>query len=164
MITGILVLVTLVLQRLLGLPGLSAWATDLWLPLVWLVWPAMREDRAWPLWGLVFLGLGWDIVREPVIGPGGIAWSAAGFLVAWLARRVGDRSPVAWAGAGGLAALAVLLVRRAALVPLGLAGSWLWVPAVRTVFLGSLWCGLVGGIQSLDIVGAIRRVRRSRLR
>ncbi len=164
MTAALLVLVTLTGQRILGLPGLPAWATDLWLPLVWLVWPPLRNDRAWPFWALVLLGLGWDVVTEPVIGPGGIAWSGAGLALGWLARRVADRSPVAWAGAGAVAAAGVLLLRRLTLLPLGLAGPWMWIPVLRVLLLGSAWCGLVGVVQRLDVAGAIGRMRRRRLR
>jgi len=158
------VVLTLVGQRLLGLPGAPPWLTDLWLPIVWLVWPPMREDRPWPFWAMVLLGLGWDVVTGPVIGPGGIAWSGAGLAIAWLARRVGDRSPVTWAAAGGAAAGAVMLLDRLARLPLGLAGPWRGLPALRVLLLAVLWCGIVGTVQRFDVAAAVRRVRRRRLR
>ncbi len=164
MTTGSLVLVSFVLQRLLMHPALPAVAGELWLPLVWLVWAPLREDRAWPLWALVALGLGWDLLAEPVIGPGGIAWSAAGLAVGWAARRIAHRSPAAWAGAGALAAAVVLLVRWCCLLPLGLHIQAGWAASGRVVLLAALWCAAVGTVAGIDVAGTWRRFRRRRLR
>ncbi len=160
----LLVILTFLGQRVLGHPGSPAGLTDLWLPLVWLVWPPLKTDHPWPFWGLVALGLAWDLAMEPTIGPGGIAWSAGGIAVAAMARRVADRSPVAWGAAGALAAAVVLVIRHLALVPLGIARPWLWLPAVRTIAFAAIYCASVVAITSLDVKGLWRRVQRRRLR
>ncbi len=162
--TLLLVILTFLGQRLLGHPGAPAGATDLWLPLIWVVWPPLKTDRSWPFWGLVALGLAWDLAMEPIIGPGGIAWSAAGFAVVAMARRVADRSPIAWGAAGALAAAVVLLIRHLALMPLGLARPWLWLPAIRTIAMAAIYCALVVALTSLDVKGFWHRVQRRRLR
>lgn len=164
MTTVILAAATLVLQRVLTHPGLPSLAGAIWVPLVWLVWAPLKEERRWPLWALVTLGLAWDVVMEPVIGPGGISWSAAGLTVAWIAARIADRSPAAWAGAGALAGGLVLLIRQLCFLPLGLKLAPAWPGAVKVVLLAALWCGAVGTVAGIDAPGAWRRFRRRRLR
>ncbi len=164
MSTGVLVLLTLVVQRLMAHPALPEIAGELWLPVVWLVWPPLRQDRNWPLWALVVLGLCWDVLMEPVIGPGGISWSAAGLAVGWAARRIAGRSPAAWAGAGALAAAMVLSTRWLSLLPLGLHLPIAWPAAGRVVLMAALLCAAVGTVARVDVAEARRRFRRRRLR
>lgn len=164
MTTGVLVVLSFVVQRLLAQPGLPELAAGLWVPVVWLVWPPLREDRIWPLWALVALGLCWDVLMEPVVGPGGVSWSAAGLAVGWAARRIAARSPVAWAGAGALAAAVILSVRWLCLLPLGLHLPPTWPAAGRVVLLAALLCAAVGAVAGVDVPEAWRRFRRRRLR
>ena len=88
MIIGLLVVATFVVQRMLGLPGVPVWAGDVWLPMVWLVGLSLLHPRSrWPYAGIA-LGLAWDVTLELLVGPGGIAWSAA-----QLDARGGARPP-----------------------------------------------------------------------
>ncbi len=158
------VVLTLLVQRMLGMPGMPPWTTEVLLPVVWIVAAALlQKERGWPYEALL-LGLAWDVLFEPVIGPGGIAWSAACLALYALAGVVADRSPKAWAGFGLVGAAAVILVQMAATVPLGLPlslslGHWL-----RSVVFTGLWCGLVGAVLVLDLPGQWRSYRARTLR
>lgn len=160
---GLLFIASFVVQRLLGLPGFPAWGTGLLVPAVWLVVVATRTEAPSAL--LVGLGIGgiWDIVMEPIVGPGAIAWSAAAVIVAWTASWVADRSPRMWAALGALAAAAVHLVHELALLPLGVATPLRWRTLVVSVALTGLWCGLVGWSLTLDLAGRWAHYRRRRL-
>ncbi|MCG6962992.1 MAG: hypothetical protein LJE95_06965 [Acidobacteria bacterium] len=160
---ALLFIVTFVAQRLLGLPGLPAWGTGLLLPAVWLVAVATGTERPSPLFVGLGVGAVWDIVMEPVLGPGAIAWSATAVLLAWTASWVADRSPRMWAALGALAAASVHLVRWLALLPLGEAAPvrWSWLAVSMT--LTGLWCGIVGWSLTLDLTARWARYRRQRL-
>lgn len=160
---GLLFIASFIVQRLLGLPGLPSWGSGLLVPAVWLVVVATRAERPSPL--LVGLGVGavWDIVMEPVLGPGAIAWSAAAVVLAWTASWVADRSPRIWAALGALAAAAVHLVHWLALLPLGVATPLRWRWLVLSVTLTGLWCGLVGWSLTVDLAGRWALYRRRRL-
>ena len=112
--------------------------------MVWIVGPAMRQGNArWTYLGLG-VGLGWDlVVQEVVIGPGGIAWSAAALMAFTAAGIVADRSPRAWFALGALGSLVVMSVRYVALLPLGLATPIPWLTLVRspltTISRHSFW-------------------------
>jgi len=158
------VLLTLLVQRMLGLPGLPSWTSEVLLPVVWIVAAALlQKERGWPYHALI-LGLGWDVLFEPVIGPGGIAWSAACLALYAFAGFVADRSPKMWAAFGAVGAALVTVFHSAALIPLGLpyslpVGHWL-----RMVVFTGLWCGLVGATLGLDLPGQWRAYRSRKLR
>jgi hypothetical protein len=162
--TTLLVLVTLLVQRALGWPALPGWIAATLLPVVWVVGPALsRPERRWsylPLW----MGIGWDLLLEPVVGPGGIAWTAAAVVTGGVAAVVADRSPRAWFAFGGLGAVVVLLVRYLALLPLGLATPLSWLQLLISAGLTASWCGLVGWILALDLPARWRRHRARVLR
>jgi hypothetical protein len=164
MTIDLLVILTLLVQRMLGLPGLPPWTAEVLLPVVWIVAAALRQkERGWPFQALL-LGIAWDILFEPVIGPGGIAWSAACLVLYALAGLVADRSPKMWIGFGMVGAAVVTVVQRAALVPLGLPFSLTLGHWVRLVVLTGLWCGLVGSILVLDLPAQVRAYRSRKLR
>jgi len=160
----LLVLLTLLVQRMLGLPGMPPWTSEVLLPVVWLVAAALRQkERGWPYHAL-FLGIAWDVMFEPVIGPGGIAWSAACLVLYALAGFVADRSPKMWVGFGIVGTAVVTLVHLAALVPLGLPFSVTLGHWVRLVVFTGLWCGFVGATLRLDLPGQWRAYRSRKLR
>jgi hypothetical protein len=164
MIRIALILLTLVGQRLLGVPGLPAWASEALLPMAFLVGPALGE-KPWrgALPGL-WLGLAWDLALEPVVGPGGIAWCAAALTVRFAGGVLADRSTRAWAALGGVGALLVVLVRAAAEMPLGVLSGFGADHVLRAAALTAGWCGLVGWITGLDLPVRWRRYRSRRLR
>ncbi len=158
-----LVVLTLVAQRVLGAPGMPPWLTGLLLPMVWVVAPRIRTPLSgFPVAALA-LGLGWDLLLEQVIGPGGIAWSAAALAVGAAAAVVADRSPVAWFGLGALGALVMLGMRSFALLLLGLTPPLNALILVRSALLTGAWVGLVGWILTLDLPARWRRHRARRL-
>jgi hypothetical protein len=147
----LLVTLTLAAQRIVGMPGLPMWSSEIFLPAAWLVGPALlRHDRRWVYYA-VLLGLGWDLLLEPIVGPGGIAWSAAALSLSALAGVVADRSPRAWAGFGAICALVVIFARRVALLPLDLVAPLTPFSVVRSTLLTALWCGLIGVVLALDL-------------
>lgn len=146
-----LAVVTLILQRVLGMPGMPAWFGYLILPMIWIVVASLgRKERHWPYEALL-LGLAWDLLFGPVVGPGGIAWTAACLSLFGLASVVADRSPVAWAAFGAVGAVVVLLVHGLAVMPLGLANFFSLSQLVWSAILTGLWCGFVGTILALDL-------------
>ena len=158
------VVLTLLVQRMLGMPGLPVWTGDVLVPVVWLVALALgRSERAWPTEALL-IGLAWDLLFEPVIGPGAIAWSAAALALEGLAAVVADRSPKAWAGFGAVGAVLILAVHRLALLPLGLSAAIDPLELVRTALLSGAWCGAVGMVLALDPPKLWRTYRARRLR
>jgi len=155
---------TLVAQRVLGAPALPMWPSEILLPIVLIVAASLRSrEWHWPYEALL-LGLGWDLLLEPVVGPGGIAWSAAALCLHALASFIADRSTKAWIGFGAVGALVVILVHEVALLPLGL-GTSMTVPHIlRTAILSALWCGLVSAVLALDIPKRWRAYRVRKLR
>ena len=146
-----LAVVTLVVQRVLGLPGMPAWFGHLILPMIWIVAAALgRKERHWP-YGALLLGLAWDLLFGPVIGPGGIAWTAACLSLYGLASVVADRSPLAWAAFGAVGAVVVIFVQRLALAPLGLANYFSISQLMWSAIFTGLWCGFVGMVLALDL-------------
>ncbi|MCP4899235.1 MAG: hypothetical protein GY906_19905 [bacterium] len=161
----ILVLAAFFLQWILGSPWLPGWLGEIWVPMVWLVSRPLRQrDRGVFLMG-VGIGICWDLFFEQqVIGPGGIAWSAAALAVQGTALVLVDRSPRAWAGLGALAAFVALAVRQLAYLPLGLPLTF-WSPAtLRICVLTAIWCGLVGWSLQLDLGARWQDYRARRLR
>jgi hypothetical protein len=162
---AILALVTLLVQRLLGSPGLPTLWTAVELPMVWIVWPTMcRHDRRWIPYA-VLLGLMWDVVmNQPVIGPAGIAWSATAVVLHSLASMIADRSPLAWAIFGCVGAMLVTLILQVCLLPLGLATLPTWTHLGQIGLATGAWCGLVGWTLTLDLPTRWANHRARRLR
>jgi hypothetical protein len=162
--TAALALLALFAQRLLGIPGLPSWSSEILLPMALIVAMSLkRRERRWPYEALL-LGLGWDAVLEPVVGPGGIAWSAAALCLSAASRLVADRSPRAWVGFGAVGTVVVLVVQRLAMLPLGLGTSWNLPSMIRTVLFTALWCGVVGAISTLDLQKHWHAYRARKLR
>ncbi len=162
---AVLVVLTLMGQRILGSPGLPAWVSEINLVSVWIVALSLLSDhRRWP-YEAVILGLLWDLVLDqPVIGPGGIAWSAAALALFALAGVVADRSPTAWAGFGALVAPAVALVHYLTLLPLGIEPSMTPLHLLRTAIFSGLWCGIIGFVLAIDLPKHLRTIRVRKLR
>lgn len=132
--------------------------------MAWLVSrPLMQHDRGVFLLG-IGLGLAWDALFEPVIGPGGIAWSAAALTIQAAAHVLVDRSPRAWAGLGAAATLVSLVVRKLALMPLGISADIWTLASLRTCLMTALWCGIVGWTLGLDLNARWQDYRSRRLR
>jgi hypothetical protein len=146
-----LVALTLAAQRILGLAGIPSWPSHAVLPVVWIVALALRgKEHRWPYEALL-LGLAWDLLFEPIVGPGGIAWSAAALTLYGLAAVVADRSPKAWAALGAVGAVVVTLVLRLAVLPLGIEFSVTLRQLVWSALLTGVWCGCVGLVLALDL-------------
>ena len=146
-----LVVATLILQRALGMPGMPVWFGHLILPMIWIVAASLgRKERHWPYEALL-LGLAWDLLFGPVVGPGGIAWTAACLSLFGLASVVADRSPVAWAAFGAVGAVVAILVQKLAMMPLGLATYFSIKQLVLSALLTGLWCGFVGTVLALEL-------------
>ena len=165
--TGIalLVLLSLVMQRGLGLPGMPLWADLVILPMVWIVAPALlRHDRRWVYLAFV-LGFAWDLVlNREVVGPGSISWSAAALGLSVLAGVVADRSPKAWFAFGAAGAALFIGARSVALLPLGLWVPLTWNHLVLSIVLTGVWCGILGWLRALDPVMRWRAHRARTLR
>lgn len=159
-----LIALSLLGQRLLGVPGLPPWAGELLLPMAFLVHPALG-DKPWrAVMPGLWIGLAWDVVLEPVVGPGGIAWCAAALATRLAGGVLADRSTRAWAALGGLGALLAVLARAAAELPLGELSSFGVDHVLRSVALTAGWCGLVGWCLGLDLPARWRHHRSRRLR
>jgi hypothetical protein len=159
-----LIALSLVFQVAFGWPAAPAWLSLILLPMVFVIAPSLlHPERRWPHFALL-LGLAWDLMLEPVVGPGAIAWSAAAVTVSLVAPLVADRSTRAWFAFGALGAALLILVRHLALLPLGLATGLTWEYFATSVALTSLWCGLVGWIGALDIGVRWRGYRARKLR
>ena len=160
----VLAAATLVVQRAFGMPGMPALLPHILLPMVWIVAASLiRKDRHWPYEALL-LGLAWDLLFGPVVGPGGIAWTAACLSLYALASVVADRSPRAWLGFGSVGAAVVILVQRLAEWPLGLTTSLTVENLLWSTLLTGLWCGLVGTALALDFAKHWRAYRVRKLR
>jgi hypothetical protein len=160
----VLVVAALVAQLVLGSPDAPFWLASPLLPVVFIVGPPLLlTERRWPHFALL-LGLGWDLLFEPVIGPGAIAWSAAAVAVGALVPLVADRSPRAWFVFGALGAYLVVVTRHLALMPLGLSIDMTWRFLLLTVALTAFWCGLVGWLIGLDLATRWRLLRARKLR
>jgi hypothetical protein len=161
---ALLAAATLIVQRALGWPGMPGWLGIVMLPMVFLVGPSMLQyGRSWVQFAIV-LGLAWDLMLEPVIGPGGIAWSAAALSLSALAGVVADRSPKAWIVFGAAGTALVETFRWIALAPLSLNPPVVWHQLLWEILATALWCGLVGWILSLDLALRWRTYRARKLR
>lgn len=154
----------LTVQRLLGLPPLPGWSTALVVPMVLLVVPLGRDERPSPVAAGLLLGLAWDVVMEPVVGPGGIAWSATALVLRAVATVVADRSPAAWAGFGAIGAGCLTLVQWLVLLPLGVAPALAATRLGLAMLLTGAWCGLLGWVDLADLPARWQRWRTRRLR
>jgi len=160
----ILAVVTLIIQRVLGMPGMPAILSQIILPMVWIVAASLiRKERYWPYEALL-LGLAWDLLFGPVVGPGGIAWTASCLGLYGLASVVADRSPRAWAVFGAVGTVVVILVQRLAVMPLGFATSLTLQDLMLSALLTGVWCGLVGTVMALDFGTHWRAYRVRKLR
>jgi hypothetical protein len=160
----LLVGAALAVQAALGWPTWPAFLAAVLLPMVFIVGPPLLiEERRWPH-SAIALGLAWDLVLEPVVGPGAIAWSAAAVVVGVLIPLVADRSPRAWFAFGGIGALVMIVMRHLALLPLGLATELGWRYVALSVALTGAWCGLVGWVIALDLPSRWRAHRARKLR
>ena len=162
--TAALVLLTFLVQRALGFPFLHHWAAEVLVPMVWVVCPPLLEHGTRRGYFGLCVGLVWDLLLEDVVGPGGVAWSAAALVVGSVSAVVADRSPRAWCAMGALGALTVLVVRQLAYWPLGLETGFTWWLFVRTTLFTAAWCGLVGWVLALDLPARWRRHRARVLR
>ena len=161
---ALLAAATLIVQRALGWPGMPSWAGLITLPMVLLVAAALLQHGSRWTQLAIPLGLGWDLLLEPVVGPGGIAWSAAALALSGLAGVVADRSPKAWFAFGAAGTAVLLLTRAATLVPLGLGGPIRWSPLLVNLVTTAALCGLVGWLRMLDLPSRWRRHRARKLR
>lgn len=164
MIVVLLAVATLAIQVALGLPSAPAFLAAILLPMVFIIGPPLLvSDRRWPHFALA-LGLAWDLMLEPVVGPGAIAWSAAAVVIGAVVPLVADRSPRAWLAFGALGAAIVILVRALALLPLGMATGLTSRSVLISVVLTAVWCGLVGWILALDLPSRWNTYRARTLR
>ena len=155
---------TLLAQRTLGLPGMPAWLGTVIVPMALIVAASLlRKERYWPYEALL-LGLTWDLLFGPVLGPGGIAWTASCLSLYALAAVVADRSPRAWAAFGAVGTLVLIPVQQLAMMPLGLATSLTIQDLMMSVLLTALWCGIAGLVWSFDLVKHWRAYRVRKLR
>lgn len=160
----LVVAVVLALQTALGLPGAPPWSASILLPMVFVVGPPLlTAERRWPH-AVLALGLAWDLMFEPVIGPGAIAWSATAVITTHLVPLVADRTPRAWFAFGGLGAVLLFSIRELTLMPLGLGGSLVWPAVGLSAALTATWCGIVGWIIAIDLPSRWRRRRSRKLR
>jgi len=164
MIVVLLAVATLAIQLALGLPAAPTLLAAVLLPMVFIIGPPLLvAERRWPHFAVV-LGLAWDLMFEPVIGPGAIAWSAAAVVIGAVVPLVADRSPRAWLAFGALGAVIVIMVRALALWPLGLATGLTSRSVMISVILTAVWCGLVGWIIALDLPSRWLSYRARKLR
>lgn len=164
MIVVLLAVAALALQVAMGLPSAPAFLAAVLLPMVFIIGPPLLvADRRWPHFALA-LGLAWDLMLEPVVGPGAIAWSAAAVAIGAVVPLVADRSPRAWLAFGALGAAIVILLRALALLPLGLTTGLTSRSVLVSVVLTAVWCGLVGWIIALDLPSRWRSYRARTLR
>lgn len=160
----ILAAATLMLQRALGWPGMPAWTSLVTLPMVWLVAAALlKHGFRWTQLAIP-LGLGWDLLLEPVVGPGGIAWSVAALALSGLAGIVADRSPKAWFAFGAAGTAVMVVTRAVALLPLGMWRPISWPPLLANLLTTAALCGLVGWLRTQDIPSRWRSYRARKLR
>jgi hypothetical protein len=132
---------------------------------VWLVYRPLRDHDEGVFFVGLILGLVWDVVLgEPLIGPGGISWSAAALAVRGMASLLVDRSPRAWVAFGALATVVVLVTRWIALLPLGYSYPIWNLASLEVVAFTGLWCGVIGWLLRLDVQTRWNEYRVRRLR
>ena len=160
----VLVFATVATQRVLVQPGVPGWVSAILAPMPWIVGPTLRgHDRRWYLLSFA-LGLFWDVLFEPVIGPGGISWSCASAVSWGMAALVVNRGVRAWFAFGVISTGAFWASRTASQAILGLyLAPSLSSMAVSSVATGCL-CAAVGWLFWFDIPRQWRRYRSKRLR
>ena len=161
---ALLAVATLIVQRALGWPGMPPWTGLVTLPMVLLVAAALLQHGSRWTQLAIPLGLAWDLLLEPVVGPGGIAWSSAALALSGLAGVVADRSPKAWFAFGAAGTAVMLLTRAATLVPLGLGEPIQWSPLLINLLTTAALCGLVGWLRTQDLPTRWRSYRARKLR
>jgi len=162
--SALLVLLTLLVQRVLGFPELHPWAAEVLVPMVWVVGPPLLQHGRQRVYLWLWIGLVWDLLLEDVVGPGGVAWSAATWAVSSVSMVVADRTPRAWMAMGALGTLAFLVMQQVTFLPLGLETGFTWWHLLLRTSLTAAWCGLVGWILALDLPARWRRHRARVLR
>ena len=161
---AVLAAIALMTQRALGWPGMPGWAGMVTLPMVLLVAAALLQHGSRWTQLAIPLGLGWDLLLEPVVGPGGIAWSAAALALSGLAGVVADRSARAWFAFGAAGTAVMALTRAVTLLPLGMWRPIPWPHLLINLFATALLCGLIGWLRALDIPSRWRTYRARKLR
>ncbi len=157
-------IVTYLVQGLFGIPGSPAWLVDLMLPVPWLLAPVLLGRRV-SVFGLgLALGLAWDLVTGSIVGPGAIAWSAAGLAVDRSSQVIADRSVLAWGAFGMVCAALAIMLRQVALLPLGEDGGWGWYRLARSVVLTGVLSAAVGWMIQLDLIARWKLYQRRKLR
>jgi hypothetical protein len=130
----------------------------------WIAGTALTTSGRRLVWTSLVIGLGWDVLMEPVVGPGGIAWSAAALALLRLAAIVADRSSKAWFAFGAVGGGLVLVCQRLALLPLGMNPGWGWADLGLSVVATGAWCWVVGFTLQLDLPARWRAWRARKLR
>jgi len=161
---ALLIAFALAVQVTFAFPAMPEWLPSILLPMVFVIGPPLfYPERRWPHAAFA-LGLAWDAVLEPVIGPGAIAWSVAAVVISYVIPLVTDRSPRAWVAFGALGTVIMVLTRHLALIPLGLPTAVTFRSLALTVLLTAGWCGLVGWLLALDLPTRWRAFRARKLR
>jgi len=159
-----LFILTLAVQRLLGGISSHPYAAAVLLPMPWIIAPPLRRfDLNW-YWLSFPLGLGWDILFEPVIGPGAVAWSVPALVIWAGASIVAKRKAPMWFVSGAVGTILFWSVRALCMIPLDLPAmpTWRWL-AISALVTG-LWCVVVQTILTQDLPGKWRSYRSRRLR
>lgn len=159
-----LLTVTLAAQRLLGQPQSLPLAAAVLLPMPWIVGPPLQDlDGRW-YWLSFAVGFGWDLLFEPVIGVGAIAWSAPALMV-WIGSSVvAERRTRAWFVFGASGTVVFWLVRWICNIPLSVPGTPTWTWMGGSALLTGAWCAAIHGVFVLDLPARWRQRQRRRLR
>jgi hypothetical protein len=143
---------------------MPSWAGLVTLPMVLVVAAALLQHGSRWTQLAIPLGLGWDFLVEPIVGPGGIAWSVAALALSGLASVVADRSPKAWFAFGAAGTAAMVSARWVTLLPLGLWNPIQWSPVFVNVLATATLCGLTGWLREQDLPSRWRSYRARKLR
>lgn len=159
-----LIVATLVLQHLIGHPRVAIAVTALLLPMPWIVGPPLLGlDRRW-YWLSFGIGLGWDLVFEPAIGIGMIAWSAAALVVHGLSGVVAKQKAGAWFAFGSAGALVFWLTLGLVGMTIGMPLGAPWIHLLLSALLTGFWCLIVYLAIAFNAPQRWRLVRARRLR
>jgi hypothetical protein len=160
----LLMVSTVAAQRLLSLPHAPPWFALVLLPMPWVVGPPLLTDNH--RWYVFSFGLGvvWDALFEPVIGPGAISWSAAAAVCWALAGVVVNRGARAWFSFGLLATVVFWAVRALSQSLLGLQLTPNLVSVALSGLASGILCGCVGWTYRIDMPRRWRTFRARRLR
>jgi len=159
-----LVAITLAAQSLLGHPKAPFLGAAILLPMPWLIGPPLLDfNRRW-YWLSFPIGVGWDLLFEPVIGIGAIAWSAPA-LITWFGTSIAaERRTRAWFAAGAGSTVVFWLIRSLCYLPMDLPRmpTWTWI-GISAVLTG-VWCVTVHIVIVLDLPTRWRQRQARRLR